>query len=104
MRKQPDHRTALALTKTGAGWFSVFDFAFYEAHQKMLDMEATGTHAFLRDETGKVISLCNDGELQPQHVQRITMGRASEAHCIGTPIDAPLSYILWRWQVMNTAT
>lgn len=29
----------------------------------MLDLEERGVHAFLRDETGKVISLCNDGDV-----------------------------------------
>jgi hypothetical protein len=43
-------------------WNSMFDFAFYNAHAKMLDLEAAGKHSFLRDETGKIISLCNDGE------------------------------------------
>ena len=44
-------------------WNSMFDFSFYTAHQKMLDLEAAGTHAFLRDETGEIISLCNDGNV-----------------------------------------
>jgi len=35
-------------------WNSMFDFSFYTAHQHMLDLEAAGVHAFLRDETGKV--------------------------------------------------
>lgn len=29
----------------------------------MIDLEAAGEHAFLRDETGKVIELCNDGNV-----------------------------------------
>jgi len=41
----------------------MFDFSFYTAHQRMLDLEAAGTRAFLRDETGAVISLCNDGNM-----------------------------------------
>jgi hypothetical protein len=40
---------------------STFDLSFYTAPQRMLDLEAAGTHAFLRDETGEVLSLCNDG-------------------------------------------
>ena len=44
-------------------WNSMFDFSMYAAHQKMLDLEAAGTKAFLRDETGAVISLCNDGNV-----------------------------------------
>lgn len=44
-------------------WNSMFDFAMYAAHQGMLDLEAQGVHAFLRDETGKVIELCNDGNV-----------------------------------------
>ena len=44
-------------------WNSMFDFAFYTAHQHMLDLEAQGIHAFLRDETGEIISLCNDGNV-----------------------------------------
>ena len=41
----------------------MFDFAFYSAHAKMLEMEEAGMHSFLRDQTGKVISLCNDGDV-----------------------------------------
>ena len=44
-------------------WNSMFDFSFYTAHQRMLDLEAAGTHAFLRDEKGEVIYLCNDGNV-----------------------------------------
>ena len=44
-------------------WNSMFDFSMYSAHQRMLDLEADGVHAFLRDETGAVISLCNDGNV-----------------------------------------
>ena len=44
-------------------WNSMFDFSFYTAHQKMLDLEADGVHAFLRDKTGEIISLCNDGNV-----------------------------------------
>jgi hypothetical protein len=29
----------------------------------MLDLEAQGVHAFLRDENGKVLTLCNDGDV-----------------------------------------
>lgn len=41
----------------------MFDFSFYTAHQHMLDLEQQGVHAFLRDETGKVMTLCNDGDV-----------------------------------------
>ena len=41
----------------------MFDFAFYGYHQGMLDLEARGVHAFLRDENGDVIYLCNDGNV-----------------------------------------
>ena len=44
-------------------WNSMFDFSFYLAHQRMLDLEAQGVNAFLRDDTGNVISLCNDGNV-----------------------------------------
>jgi hypothetical protein len=44
-------------------WNTMFDFSFYTAHQRMLDLEAAGTRAFLRDETGEVLSLCNDGDV-----------------------------------------
>eukprot|EP01044_Picomonas_judraskeda_P016903 COSAG03_NODE_3081_length_2239_cov_5.724299_3_plen_200_part_00 len=36
-------------------WNSMFDFSMYAAHQGMMDLEAEGVHAFLRDETGTVI-------------------------------------------------
>merc|ERR1719174_347607 len=29
----------------------------------MLDLEAAGVHAFLRDENGEILSLCNDGDV-----------------------------------------
>jgi hypothetical protein len=41
----------------------MFDFSMYGAHQKMIDLESEGVQAFLRDETGSVISLCNDGNV-----------------------------------------
>ena len=44
-------------------WNSMFDFSMYAAHQGMVDLEAEGVHAFLRDENGAVISLCNDGDV-----------------------------------------
>jgi hypothetical protein len=44
-------------------WNSMFDFSFYAQHQKMLDLEAKGEHAFLRDVDGNVASLCNDGNV-----------------------------------------
>ena len=42
-------------------WNTMFDFAFYEAHQRMLELEARGLRAFLRDERDEVVKLCNDG-------------------------------------------
>lgn len=44
-------------------WNSMFDFSFYTAHQHMLDLESAGVHAFLRDENGKIVTLCNDGDV-----------------------------------------
>jgi len=44
-------------------WNSMFDFSFYTAHQRMLDLEAAGVHAFLRDENGEIMALCNDGNV-----------------------------------------
>jgi hypothetical protein len=41
----------------------MFDFSFYGSHQGMIDLEAKGVHAYLRDETGKPIILCNDGDV-----------------------------------------
>ena len=41
----------------------MFDFSFYTAHQRMLELEAQGLQAFLRDEDGEVLSLCNDGDV-----------------------------------------
>lgn len=42
-------------------WNSMFDFSFYAAHLRMIDLEARGIKAYLRDDTGAVIELCNDG-------------------------------------------
>jgi hypothetical protein len=42
---------------------SNFDFAFYRLHGEMLAMEARGERAFLRDEKGSVVMLCNDGNV-----------------------------------------
>ena len=72
-------------------WNTMFDFSFYTAHQRMLDLEAAGTRAFLRDETGAVISLCNDGNV----------------YCNITTFDwtQPAVRALWIEQVTNaTAT
>lgn len=49
-------------------WNSMFDFAFYSAHQGMLDLEAQGHHAFLRDEHGDIVRLCNDGNVRVAHI------------------------------------
>eukprot|EP01046_Picozoa_sp_COSAG06_P076954 COSAG06_NODE_24809_length_652_cov_0.743219_2_plen_59_part_01 len=32
------------------------DFAFYRVHQQMIDLEAAGVHAFLRDESGLLVA------------------------------------------------
>jgi hypothetical protein len=42
---------------------SMFNFAFYHLNGLLEEAEAAGQHSFLRDETGKVISLCNDGDM-----------------------------------------
>jgi hypothetical protein len=42
---------------------SNFDFAFYKLHGKMMEMEARGEKAFLRDRHGTLASLCNDGNV-----------------------------------------
>jgi hypothetical protein len=42
---------------------SNFDFAFYRLHGEMMAMEARGQQAFLRDERGDVVELCNDGNV-----------------------------------------
>ena len=55
-------------------WNSMFDFAMYAAHQGMLDLEAAGVHAFLRDETGRVISLCNDGTALSGSISAVLTG------------------------------
>ena len=41
---------------------SMFNFNFYHLNGMMEAAEAKGMHSFLRDETGEVISLCNDGD------------------------------------------
>ena len=40
---------------------SMFDFAFYQLHGEMMKAEAAGQQSFLRDKTGTIIELCNDG-------------------------------------------
>lgn len=40
---------------------SMFDFAAYNLHGEMLKLEAAGKPAFLRDDKGDVVILCNDG-------------------------------------------
>ena len=44
-------------------WNSMLDFSMYKAHAKMVALEARGVHVYLRDKTGAVISLCNDGNV-----------------------------------------
>ena len=67
-------------------WNSMFDFSFYSAHQGMLDLEAAGTHAFLRDEHGEVIMLCNDGNGAHVALQRA---------CCCVPAGKPARAYLW---------
>lgn len=40
---------------------TMFNFGFYHLNGLLEEAEAAGKHSFLRDETGKVVSLCNDG-------------------------------------------
>eukprot|EP01050_Picozoa_sp_SAG11_P010248 SAG11_NODE_1016_length_6169_cov_19.544975_7_plen_97_part_00 len=40
---------------------SMFDFAAYNLHGEMMKLEAAGKPAFLRDDKGDVVILCNDG-------------------------------------------
>lgn len=49
---------------TGILYFnSMLDFQFYTLHGELLDAEAKGMRAFLRDASGEVITLCNDGDV-----------------------------------------
>jgi hypothetical protein len=41
---------------------SMFNFNFYHLNGMMEEAESKGIHTFLRDETGRVIELCNDGD------------------------------------------
>ena len=38
---------------------SMFDFAAYNLHGEMMKLEAAGKPAFLRDDRGEVVILCN---------------------------------------------
>ena len=40
----------------------LLDFSFYKAHAKMEALEAAGVPVYLRDETGTIVTLCNDGD------------------------------------------
>jgi hypothetical protein len=42
---------------------SMLDFQFYTLHGLLLEAEANGQRSFLRDETGRVMTLCNDGDV-----------------------------------------
>jgi hypothetical protein len=42
---------------------SMLDFQFYTLHGILTNAEQQGRKSFLRDETGKIISLCNDGDV-----------------------------------------
>jgi hypothetical protein len=96
-------------------WNSMFDFQFYTAHQRMLDLEAAGTAAFLRDETGEVISLCNDGNVYVRVRVRVRasasvrhlLTAAPRRYCNITTFDwtQPKVRELWVGTVVNaTAT
>ena len=61
--RNESHKLGLPRPTANLFWNSMFDFSMYAAHQQMLDLEAAGVHAFLRDETGEIISLCNDGNV-----------------------------------------
>lgn len=39
----------------------MFDFAAYNIHGEMMALEAAGKPAFLRDDKGDIVILCNDG-------------------------------------------
>lgn len=41
----------------------MMDFAFYHLNEIMLQREAQGLPAFLKDKDGKKVSLCNDGDV-----------------------------------------
>ena len=70
-------------------WNTMFNFAFYEVNQRMLDLEARGQRAFLRDERGEVVMLCNDGN----------------AYCNVTTFDwtSPAVRELWIDSVINAS-
>lgn len=70
-------------------WNTMFNFAFYEVNQRMLDLEARGQRAFLRDERGEVVMLCNDGN----------------AYCNVTTFDwtSPAVRALWIDSVINAS-
>ena len=40
---------------------SMFDFAAYNLHGQMEELEAKGQPSFLRDDRGQIVELCNDG-------------------------------------------
>lgn len=61
--RRESHMLGLPRPTANLYWNSMFDFSMYAAHQQMLDLEAAGVKAFLRDETGQIISLCNDGNV-----------------------------------------
>jgi hypothetical protein len=39
----------------------MFDFAAYKLHGEMMQLEAQGKPAYLRDDRGQIVELCNDG-------------------------------------------
>lgn len=50
---------------------SMFDFAAYNLHGEMLKLEAAGKPAFLRDDRGEVVILCNDGNFCQSSVRSL---------------------------------
>jgi hypothetical protein len=63
-RRQQHSRACVRPSLTARGDAGCLLYSsMYAAHQRMIDLEAEGVHAFLRDDTGSVISLCNDGNV-----------------------------------------
>ena len=66
----------------------MLDFAFYTLHGELMAAEARGMHSFLRDETGEIMTLCNDGNVYcnvttfdwtQQHVRELWMDAITNA-------------------------
>ena len=69
---------------------SMFDFSAYALHGRMLQLEAEGRPAFLRDHLGRIVSLCNDGNV----------------YCNVTTFDHTKPYVreLWLEALRNATT